>query len=94
MAVGRHGDELQFASWLDARDFSGIPVWQPDCPKRFRLAPCPERGTALSRSLGEQLMKMLVPYDKKKVSIEIDDRNFVGSLVSRVESYDPGKSQQ
>ena len=37
---------------------------------------------------------MLVPYDKKKVPIEIDDQNFVGSLVSRVESYNPGKSPQ
>jgi lactate racemase len=39
-------------------------------------------------------MKMLLPYDKKKVSVEIADQNFVGSLVSRVESYDAGKSPQ
>src|SRR5271165_6095366 len=44
--------------------------------------------------LGEQLMRMLLPYDKKKVTVEIPEQNFVGSLVSRVESYEPGKSPQ
>jgi Lactate racemase N-terminal domain len=39
-------------------------------------------------------MKMILPYDKKTISVEIPDQNFVGSLVSRVESYKPGKSQQ
>jgi lactate racemase len=39
-------------------------------------------------------MKTLLPYHREKVSIEIDDRNFAGSLVSRVESYQAGKSQQ
>ena len=39
-------------------------------------------------------MKMLVPYDKKTVSIEINDANFVGSLVSKVESYEPGESPE
>jgi len=39
-------------------------------------------------------MKILLPYDKKKIPVEIDDRNFVGSLVSRVESYQPGKSPE
>jgi lactate racemase len=39
-------------------------------------------------------MRMFVPYDKKTVPIEIDDQNFVGSLVSRVESYQPGKSPE
>lgn len=39
-------------------------------------------------------MKMLLPYDKKRISVEISDQNFVGSLVSRVESFDPGKSPQ
>jgi nickel-dependent lactate racemase len=39
-------------------------------------------------------MKLFVPYDKKKVPIEIDDQNFVGSLVSRVESYQPGKTPE
>jgi len=34
-----------------------------------------------------------VPYDKKQIPVEIDDQNFVGSLVSKVESYHPGKSQ-
>ena len=37
-------------------------------------------------------MKMVLPYDKKRISVEIPDQNFVGSLVSRVESYEPGKS--
>ena len=37
-------------------------------------------------------MRMLLPYDKKKISVEIDDQNFAGSLVSRVETYEPGKS--
>ena len=37
-------------------------------------------------------MKTLLPYDKKKIPVEIDDKNFAGSLVSRVESYQPGKS--
>jgi lactate racemase len=39
-------------------------------------------------------MRMSLPYDKKKLSIEIDDANFMGSLVSRVESYEPGKSPE
>ena len=39
-------------------------------------------------------MRMLVPYDKKTVPIEIADANFVGSLVSKVESYEPGKSPE
>lgn len=39
-------------------------------------------------------MRTLVRYNKKQIPIEIDDRNFVGSMVSRVESYNPGKSQQ
>src|SRR5208283_3099034 len=39
-------------------------------------------------------MKFLLPYDKKRITIEIDDRNFAGSLVSKVESYKPGLSQQ
>jgi len=39
-------------------------------------------------------MKMLLPYDKKKVPVEIADQNFVGSLVSRVEEYRPGKSEE
>jgi nickel-dependent lactate racemase len=38
-------------------------------------------------------MKTLLPYDKKQVPVEINDQNFVGSLVSKVESYHPGKSQ-
>jgi hypothetical protein len=39
-------------------------------------------------------MRILLPYDKKTIAVEIADRNFVGSLVSRVEDYKPGKSQQ
>jgi lactate racemase len=39
-------------------------------------------------------MKVLLPYDKKQIPVEIADQNFVGSLVSRVESYRPKLSQQ
>jgi len=39
-------------------------------------------------------MKFLLPYDKKRILVEIDDRNFAGSLVSKVESYKPGISPQ
>ena len=39
-------------------------------------------------------MRFDLPYDRKTVAVEIDDRNFVGSLVSKVESYRPGKSPQ
>src|SRR5271165_7114404 len=39
-------------------------------------------------------MRFELPYDKKTVAVEIDDRNFVASLVSKVESYRPDKSQQ
>ena len=38
-------------------------------------------------------MRMLLPHDKKTLPVEIPDQNFVGSLVSRIESYKPGKSQ-
>jgi hypothetical protein len=38
-------------------------------------------------------MKFLLPYDKKHIQVEIDDQNFAGSLVSRVEEYKPGLSQ-
>jgi lactate racemase len=38
-------------------------------------------------------MRMLLPYDKKRIPVEIADQNFVGSLVSKVEEYKPGKSQ-
>jgi hypothetical protein len=37
-------------------------------------------------------MKTFLPYDKNQVSVELDDQNFVGSLVSRVEFYHPGKA--
>jgi lactate racemase len=37
-------------------------------------------------------MKLDLPYDKKQIAIEIDDHNFVGSLVSKVESYRPSLS--
>jgi len=39
-------------------------------------------------------MKFLLPYDKKRIPVEIDDRNFAGSLVSKVESYKPRLSQE
>jgi nickel-dependent lactate racemase len=39
-------------------------------------------------------MRILLPYDKKRITADIDDQNFVGSLASKVESYRPGKSQQ
>ncbi len=39
-------------------------------------------------------MKFLLPYDKKQIPVEIDDQNFAGSLVSKVESYQHGLSQQ
>jgi lactate racemase len=38
-------------------------------------------------------MKFDLPYDRKTVSVEIDDRNFVGTLVSKVESHQPRMSQ-
>ena len=39
-------------------------------------------------------MNFLLPYDKKRLAVEIDDRNVAGLLVSQVESYRPGFSQQ
>ena len=39
-------------------------------------------------------MKFLLPYDKNRIPVEISDRNFAGLLVSKVESYKPGLSQQ
>lgn len=38
-------------------------------------------------------MKTLLPYDRKRIAVEIDDRNFAGMLVSKVESYEPGLSE-
>ena len=32
-------------------------------------------------------MRMHLPYDRKRITVELSDQNFVGSLVSRVESY-------
>ena len=37
-------------------------------------------------------MRLGLPYHKTRLPIEIDDRSFVKSLESRVESYQPGKS--
>ncbi len=37
-------------------------------------------------------MRILLPYDKRKIPIDIDDQNFAGSLISRVETYEPSKS--
>jgi nickel-dependent lactate racemase len=39
-------------------------------------------------------MKFLLPYDKRRIPVEIDDRNYAGSLVSKVEEYKPGLSPQ
>ncbi|HUP07362.1 MAG TPA: nickel-dependent lactate racemase [Caldimonas sp.] len=39
-------------------------------------------------------MKFTLPYHKTRLSVDVDDRNFVGSLVSRVETYEPGKGQE
>ena len=39
-------------------------------------------------------MKFLLPYDKKQIPVKIGEQNFVGSLVSKVESYRPNLSQQ
>ena len=39
-------------------------------------------------------MKLLLPYNTGKLPVEIDDRNFVGTLVSKVESYRPEMSQE
>ena len=39
-------------------------------------------------------MKFLLPYDRKQISVEIDDRNFAGALVSKVEDFKPGMSQE
>jgi nickel-dependent lactate racemase len=39
-------------------------------------------------------MKCLLPFDKRKVPVEVADQNFVGSLVSRVESYQADISQE
>ena len=36
-------------------------------------------------------MRILLPYDRKEIPVEIDDKKFVGSLVSNVESYHPDK---
>ena len=39
-------------------------------------------------------MRFDLPYDRKTVAAEIDDRDFAGSLVSNAESYKPALSQQ
>ena len=39
-------------------------------------------------------MKFLLPYDRKHIPVEIDDRNFAGTLVSKVEDFKPGMSQK
>lgn len=38
-------------------------------------------------------MNFLLPYDRRHIPVEIDDRNIAGSLVSKVESYKPGLSE-
>ena len=39
-------------------------------------------------------MKFTLPYDKKTINVEIDDRNLVGVLESKVEGYKPVGSQE
>jgi nickel-dependent lactate racemase len=39
-------------------------------------------------------MKFALPYDKKTIDVDIDDRNLVGVLVSKVEGYKPVGSQE
>ena len=39
-------------------------------------------------------MKIVLPYNKTEVTIEVDDRNFAGSLESKAETYRPNKSQE
>ena len=39
-------------------------------------------------------MKFNLPYDNKHIEIEIDDRNFAGALISKIETYTPKKSQE
>ena len=39
-------------------------------------------------------MKFVLPYNRSQITIEIDDRNLAGSLVSKVESYHPVRSQE
>jgi lactate racemase len=39
-------------------------------------------------------LRTLLPYDKKRIPVEINDHNFVGTLVSKVESYRPDKSPE
>jgi lactate racemase len=39
-------------------------------------------------------MRFDLPYDRKTVAVQIDDRNFAGSLVSKVECYKPALAQQ
>jgi nickel-dependent lactate racemase len=39
-------------------------------------------------------MKFLLPYDKKQIPVEIDDKNLAGTLVSKVEDFNPGMSQE
>ncbi len=39
-------------------------------------------------------MKFALPYDRKTIDVEIDDRNLVGILESKVEGYKPAGSQE
>jgi lactate racemase len=39
-------------------------------------------------------MKLLLPYDRTKLPVEIDDKNVAGTLVSKVESFRPDRSQE
>jgi len=39
-------------------------------------------------------MKFDLPYNRSQITVEIDDQNVAGVLVSKVESYHPARSQQ
>jgi len=62
---------------------SGLPTKNPEA-----------RNQKSTPAVGEKLMRIFLPYHKRRIPVDIDDHNFVGSLVSRVESYRPAKSPQ
>ena len=39
-------------------------------------------------------MKVSLPFNDKRIAVEIDDRNFAGTLVSKVEEYRPAHTEQ
>jgi hypothetical protein len=40
-----------------------------------------------------RIMKVPLPYNDKHIPVEIDDRNFAGALVSKVEEHRPAHSE-